>query len=122
MQVDPNDPRAPYVQIADELRRAINAGELHAGDRLDSVRKLADRFGVAPMTVQQAIRELRNEGVVVTWQGRGVFVRTADPDGAEDETARVSRRLESMHEAIVELESRVAQLEQDGLQAPQPDR
>ena len=75
--VNPNDPRPPYVQIADDLRRAITSGELKPRDRLESGRDLAKRYGVAPMTVNSAISALRDEGLLTSWQGRGVFV--ADP-------------------------------------------
>jgi DNA-binding GntR family transcriptional regulator len=113
--VNPNDPKAPYLQIADELRQAIVSGKLQPGDRLDSGRRLAQQHGVSPMTVQQAIRELRNEGLIVTWQGRGVFVRGGTADGSdtngEDDLAGINRRLDAMHDAIAALESRVGRLE-----------
>ena len=120
--MNPNDPRAPYLQIADELRRSIASGELQPGERLESGRKLAQRFGVAPMTVQQAIRELRNEGLVVTWQGRGAFVRggTADEPGEDLDVAAIIGRLDEMADALRDLEARVARLE--GKRPPAPAR
>jgi DNA-binding GntR family transcriptional regulator len=73
-KVDPNDPRPPYHQIADDLRRQVKSGELKQGQRLPSNRELAASYGVAPMTVHQAVRVLRDEGLVSSYQGRGVFV------------------------------------------------
>jgi DNA-binding transcriptional regulator YhcF (GntR family) len=81
-RIDPNDPRPPYQQIASELRRTIHAGEIEPGNKLPSSRELATEYGVAAMTVHQAIRVLRDEGLVNSHQGRGVFVRT-DRDDAE---------------------------------------
>ena len=107
--VDANDPRAPYLQIADDLRRAIEAGTLAPGERLESGRKLAVQYGVAPMTVQQAIRELRNEGLVVTWQGRGAYVRGGSADDPAVET--ITSRLDALADALQDLETRVAHLE-----------
>src|SRR4051812_17699395 len=79
--LDPDDPRAPYVQVASALRAAILTKKLQPGDKLPSGNQLAERYGVARMTVQTAIRLLREEGLVVSRQGSGVFVRerTARP-------------------------------------------
>jgi DNA-binding transcriptional regulator YhcF (GntR family) len=73
--LDPNDPRPPYVQIASSLRAAIQARTLKPGDKLPSGTDMAKQYGVARMTVQQAIRVLREEGLLVSRQGTGVFVR-----------------------------------------------
>jgi len=68
-------PGWPYLQAAAEIRRRIAAGEF--GPRLPSNMKLADQLGVAPMTVQRALRVLKDEGLIVTEPGRGTFVRQA---------------------------------------------
>jgi DNA-binding transcriptional regulator YhcF (GntR family) len=73
--LDPNDPRAPYQQVANALRAAILTRTLTPGEKLPSGSQLARRYGVARMTIQQAIRLLRDEGLVVTRQGSGVYVR-----------------------------------------------
>ena len=73
--IDRVDDRPPYRQIADQLRAAIDCGDLVAGDKLPSEAVLIEHYGVARMTVRQAIQELRNEGRVVAEHGRGTFVR-----------------------------------------------
>lgn len=75
MELDPDDSRAPYLQVAGLLRAGILTGRYAPGDRLPSGPELATQLGVARMTVQQAIRLLRSEGLVVSRQGSGVFVR-----------------------------------------------
>jgi len=75
MSLDPNDPRPPYLQIANALRAAILTRAFAPGEQLPSGNELAKRYGVARMTVQQALRLLRDEGLVVSRQGSGVFVR-----------------------------------------------
>lgn len=75
--LDRSDDRAPYVQIAVALREAITLGQLGPGDRLPSESELTEHFGVARMTVRQAIQELKSEGLVISEHGRGVFVRAA---------------------------------------------
>ena len=78
-QIDRADDKPPYRQIADLLRGAISTGQLPAGERLPSEAVLIDHFGVARMTVRQAVQQLRSEGLVVSEHGRGVFVRSTPP-------------------------------------------
>src|SRR5215469_11906510 len=75
MALDPDDPRPPYQQVANALRAAILTRKLAPGEKLPSGNELARRYGVARMTVQQAIRLLRDEGLIVSRQGSGVYVR-----------------------------------------------
>src|SRR6476469_469690 len=75
MSLDPDDPRPPYVQVANALRAAILTKKFTPGDKLPSRSELAKTYDVAPMTVQNALRELREEGLIVSRQGSGVFVR-----------------------------------------------
>ncbi|GLU49841.1 GntR family transcriptional regulator [Nocardiopsis ansamitocini] len=83
MSIDPEDPRPPFQQVASALRAAILTRKFEPGDKLPSGPELAKTYGVARMTVQQAVRLLRDEGLVVSQQGRGVFVRqrTSRPVG-----------------------------------------
>jgi putative hydrolases of HD superfamily len=73
--IDPDDPRRPNVQIAASIRAAILTEEFSPGERLPAGKDLAAHFGVSPMTVQNAIRTLRDEGFVDTRAGSGVYVR-----------------------------------------------
>jgi GntR family transcriptional regulator len=72
--VDPGDPRPLYLQIMDEVRRALVVGSLRADDPLPSVRELASELVVNPRTVSQAYRELERDGVVYVRRGQGTFV------------------------------------------------
>jgi DNA-binding GntR family transcriptional regulator len=74
--VDPTLPAWPYQQAAAIIRDRIKAGGL--GPRLPSYMDLAHELGVSPMTIQRAIRVLRDEGLVETSPGRGTFVRPGD--------------------------------------------
>lgn len=78
-QIDRADDKPPYRQIAIMLREAISSGQLSAGERLPSEAALIEHFGVARMTVRQAVQELRSEGLVISEHGRGVFVRPVPP-------------------------------------------
>ena len=72
--IDTADPRPIYLQIMDEVRRALVVGTLEANAPLPSVRQLAADLRVNPNTVQQAYRELEREGLVFMRRGQGTFV------------------------------------------------
>lgn len=66
-----------YKQLAGEVRERIKSGEFRSGEQLPSEAEYHESHGVSRMTVRLAMQELRAEGLVVSWQGRGTFV--ADP-------------------------------------------
>ncbi|MEU3342643.1 MULTISPECIES: winged helix-turn-helix domain-containing protein [Streptomyces] len=71
------DSRPPYLQAAEALRDAILNGEFRPGERLPSANVLRDRFGVSSSTVQNALRVLKQEGLVYSQLGRGSYVSTS---------------------------------------------
>ena len=66
-------PVAPWRQIAQIYRDKIESGELQAGDRVPSIRTLAQEYDVATTTAQKVIEALRDEGLIVT-SPMGAFV------------------------------------------------
>jgi putative hydrolase of HD superfamily len=93
LPIDPEEDRPIFIKIANSIRAAILTSELKPGDRLPSGHELAKFFGVARMTVQQALRLLRDEGFLVSHPGSGVFVRQHPvpvPDGTAHELAGVA--------------------------------
>jgi GntR family transcriptional regulator len=111
--VDVNDPRPPYQQVADDLRRKIHAGEYATRQRLPSIRQLAAEYGISPQTVQNALRELRNERLVVSQQGRAFFVRDPTRPIAEQGSGEhLGERLAYVETQLRQLENRVAALEE----------
>jgi putative hydrolase of HD superfamily len=73
--INRTDKRPPYAQIAASIRAAILSGELEPGAQLPIGHELAKFFGVSRMTVQTALRTLREEGFVRSRTGSGVYVR-----------------------------------------------
>ncbi len=71
--------RPKYQRIADDLKAAIEAGEYGPGDRLPGENALASQYKVASLTARQALRVLKNEGLVETRKGAGAFVRSFQP-------------------------------------------
>jgi GntR family transcriptional regulator len=104
--VQPNDPRTPSVQIADDLRRRMEAGEFTPGMKLPSIKDLTGRYGVAYMTANGALKQLVAEGRVVV-SSRGHFVAEVQPTDAPT----LDARLEAIEAEVRELRSRVASLE-----------
>ena len=82
LALDERDSRPLYVQIADALATAIEAGTLVPGERLPPLRALAQSLDVALVTVEKAYEALAARGRVVARVGRGTFV-TSPP--AEDD-------------------------------------
>lgn len=73
----PGTPR--YRQVAEELRRRIEAGVIPPGSLLPAESALVREFGISRGTAREAIATLRTEGLVVTEHGRGTHVRQMLP-------------------------------------------
>jgi GntR family transcriptional regulator len=66
-----------YMEIADDLRRRIDAGEFASKKKLDSERKLLEQyshFTRSVMTVRQALASLRDEGIIESRKNSGWYV------------------------------------------------
>ena len=69
-----------YEQIVDQIESRIVAGELKIGDQLPSERELADQFAVSRTAVREAIKALRQRGLVEIRPGRGTFITNGTTD------------------------------------------
>ena len=65
-----------YIQLRDQLRSLVHAGDLRPGDRIPASRELAQILGVHRTTVANAYAELEAEGLIQGHVGRGTFIRT----------------------------------------------
>lgn len=72
--IDPADEVPVGLQLSWRLRALIRTGELGAGERLPSFRRLAEWAGVNVGTVRGVYEGLEEEGLVVSRQGQGTFV------------------------------------------------
>ena len=100
IEVDPKAPSPPSEQIADQVRYAVASGRMKPGDRLPSVRGLAETAIVNPNTVAKAYRDLEREGTVETRPGSGVF--GAARAGAKCEAMRDAKIGERVGRAVTE--------------------
>lgn len=74
MELDRNCNLPLHIQIHEYLRHSISSQQLKAGDAIPSERELAETFDVSRMTVRQALRSLRKEGLIYQERGVGTFV------------------------------------------------
>lgn len=75
MAFDPDDKRPLFERVVDDLRNDIKYGRLKTEERVPPARELAERYGIANMTAQRALRELQNQGLIYGVPGKGSFVR-----------------------------------------------
>jgi DNA-binding GntR family transcriptional regulator len=73
MNIDPQSPEHPYMQVAAQLKEQIERGNITR--QLPSITDLTAQTGLAVGTVRRAIDILGKEGLVQTVPGRGTFVR-----------------------------------------------
>lgn len=69
-----NNDKPIYVQLMDYIRLSIISGRYGAGDKLPSVRELAHTASVNPNTMQKALSELENTGLIFSNRTSGRFV------------------------------------------------
>src|SRR5688500_11142163 len=91
------------VQLAGRIRAAIESGRLGSGDRLPSVRELADAAGVNVNTARAVYARLESEGVARSEHGRGTFVATGRPAGEAAVRRDLRRQIAQLEAALVRL-------------------
>lgn len=77
--IDPDSPISVKLQLKAQISYQILSGALKPGDQLPSLRDLAAGLGVNVNTVVRALQEVEAEGLIVSQQGRGVFVAEDAP-------------------------------------------
>lgn len=70
-----------YLQIREKIFEKIVSGEYKAGDKLPSEDALASAYGVSRITVNKALSELLNQGLLTRSQGHGTFVSKLRKEG-----------------------------------------
>jgi GntR family transcriptional repressor for pyruvate dehydrogenase complex len=63
-----------YEQIVQQVEESIHKGALKPGDQLPPERELAQQFGVSRTAVREAVKALREKGMVEAYPGRGTFI------------------------------------------------
>ena len=76
-----------YVQLIEQVKRALEVGTLSPGDPLPTVRELASELSIAPNTIVKAYNELQRMGLIESRAGKGTIVV-----GEAEETLRTQQR------------------------------
>jgi len=104
-----------YEQIVQQIEESIVRGELKRGDQLPAERELAQRFGVSRTAVREAVKALREKGLVEAYSGRGTFITDGTTQAVRqslDLMVKIGRSEGSIHVAEVRaiLEPEIAAL------------
>ncbi len=89
LHIDPANAAPPFEQLRAQLVATIASGGLVAGERLPTVRRLADDLGLATGTVARAYRELEASGIIETRGRAGSFV-SLDRDPLRQQAQRAA--------------------------------
>jgi GntR family transcriptional repressor for pyruvate dehydrogenase complex len=81
---DPTYPSPLVQRVHHQLRARIASGEYAANTRLPGEHDLAALYGVSRPVVREALRRLRDDGLVVSRQGAGTFVRGTEAEGGRE--------------------------------------
>ncbi|WP_368654629.1 GntR family transcriptional regulator [Ornithinibacillus sp. 4-3] len=90
MTISRENPIALYLQIAETLKKDIFSEVIQPGKRIGTQKELEERFNVSKITIRKAIEVLENEGLVVTSQGKGTYVRQEKVEQTLDELQSLS--------------------------------
>lgn len=97
LDVDPHSGVPLYVQLVEQVKRALEVGALRAGDSLPTVRQLAGQLTLAPNTIMKAYNELQRLGLIESRPGVGTVVLPG-AEGAlrEEQLAALFGRLRTL--------------------------
>ncbi|EEG76413.1 GntR family transcriptional regulator [Dethiobacter alkaliphilus] len=94
--VDPHSGVPIYVQLKEQVKKAVAGGVLKPGEQLPSVRELALKLTVNPNTVAKVYQELEREGVIRVARGLGTFVAEREEDFGGVQEAALDKALETL--------------------------
>lgn len=92
-----------YEQIVQQIEESILNGALKPGDQLPAERDLAQRFGVSRTAVREAVKALREKGLVEAFSGRGTFIT--------DGTSQAIKQSLDLHARIAQQEGSIQLVE-----------
>lgn len=79
IDLQPESPDPLYQQVRSILASWIRNGQISPHDKLPSERQLCECFGVSRMTIRQALSKLKEDDLIYTRPGKGMFVAEPDP-------------------------------------------
>lgn len=92
-----NSDKTPiYEQITRQIKDMIMSGSLKEGDALPSMRYLAKELRISMITTKRAYEELERDGYIVSYVGKGSFVKAANQEFIKEQN-----RMEMEHALAV---------------------
>jgi GntR family transcriptional regulator len=89
-----------YVQLRDQIMRALGARLLGPGDQMPTMREVASAMKIDLNTVRHAYDELERIGAITLVRGRGSFVAERPIDASADHTDDLARQAIAMAAAV----------------------
>ena len=93
INISQTDARPMYLQIMEQIRQRVAAGDWAAGKELPSIRALAAALNISVITVKRAYLDLESEGVITTRHGKGSFVADANGLAGELQEQKLDQHL-----------------------------
>lgn len=103
LEVDQKSGVPIYIQLVGQVRDAVEVGGLNAGDRLPTVRKLAEDLSIAPNTIVKAYGELQRMGLIESRPGVGTVIVESTGAVREERLAALEKRLRDLVRAAAGL-------------------
>jgi len=91
-----------YEQILDQVRSAIAKGEMELGEKMPSVRELAQELKMNPNTVMRAYQELERDGLTEKRRGQGTYVTSSL---ASVDAVRAELKQKYIHAFVAQMKS-----------------
>jgi GntR family transcriptional regulator len=85
-----------YRQVVEQVQRLVAGGQLKPGDDLPSVRAVAERHAINPMTVSKAYSLLEAEGLLARRRGVGMVVAAGVQPAGDDRLALLAPALQAL--------------------------
>jgi GntR family transcriptional regulator, transcriptional repressor for pyruvate dehydrogenase complex len=80
-----------YEQIVEQIEQSVQKGDLKPGDQLPAERELAGQFGVSRTAVREAVKALREKGLVEAYPGKGTFITNGSSNPMRQSLDRMMR-------------------------------
>ena len=91
-----------HAEVAELLRHQILSGNIKAGEKLPALNDLSEKFGVARMTIRQAMDALEDEGFIERYAGRGTFAKKIELPARQK--LHMKAQLSQLQEMVAQLE------------------
>jgi GntR family transcriptional regulator len=101
-----------YLQLAQQVRHAVQLGILRPGDQLPTVKEVVSGLAINPNTVLKAYGTLEADGIAEGRRGQGTFIKASAPSPLGDDVGNLRRSLRDWFSR-----ARDAGLDEQGIEA-----